>query len=106
MVQNSLPVHFFCLVCAQTGKNYNSGRNHAHVNDEKITMLISQNFSKISGLKITHLEIMLTNIFFNIFHFNSGLAFKSKNYYITSQNWVYFIRKNFQKLSQKRKLAL
>jgi hypothetical protein len=42
---------------------------------------------------------------FNICHFISGLTFKSKNSYITSQNCVYFVRENYQKLSQKRKWA-
>jgi hypothetical protein len=37
---------------------------------------------------------------FNICHCNSGVAFKSKNYYIASQNCMYFTRENFQNLSQ------
>jgi hypothetical protein len=39
---------------------------------------------------------------FNVYHFNSGLVFKNKNYSITSQNCVYFKRENFQNLRQKR----
>ncbi len=43
---------------------------------------------------------------FDVSHCNSGLAFKSKNYNITSQNHVYFIRENFQNLFQKPNRAL
>jgi hypothetical protein len=42
---------------------------------------------------------------FNISHCNSGLAFKSKNYFIAAQNCVYFIKENSQKLRQKCKWA-
>jgi hypothetical protein len=44
--------------------------------------------------------------FFDICHCNSGLAFKSKNYYIFSQNCVFFIRENSQNLPRKCKWAL
>jgi hypothetical protein len=43
---------------------------------------------------------------FNICYCNSGFIFKSKNQYITAQNYMYFIRENSKKLSQKRKSAL
>jgi hypothetical protein len=40
-------------------------------------------FWKIADLKITHLKKIFDLYFLNICHWNSGLAFKSKNYYIT-----------------------
>jgi hypothetical protein len=43
---------------------------------------------------------------FNVCHCNSGLAFKSKNYYIAAQNCKHFIRENTQKIRQKHKWAL
>jgi hypothetical protein len=43
---------------------------------------------------------------FNICHCDSGLAFTSKNYYIASQNCVYFIRENSPNSHQKHKWAL
>jgi hypothetical protein len=43
---------------------------------------------------------------FHICHYNLGMAFLYKNYYIASQNCVYFIRDNSQSLRQKRKRAL
>jgi hypothetical protein len=43
---------------------------------------------------------------FNICNCNSGLVYKSKNYYITAQNRMYFTRETSQKLRQKRKWAL
>ncbi len=46
------------------------------------------------------------NFLFNICHYNQGLAFKSKNYFIAAQNCMYFIGENSQKLRQKRKWAL
>jgi hypothetical protein len=58
-------------------------------------------FCKILGLKITHLKKFFLLIFlFNICHCNSGLALKSKSYYIAAQNCMYFIRENSQKLRQ------
>jgi hypothetical protein len=36
----------------------------------------------------------------NICYGNSGLAFKGENYYITSQNCMYFIRENSQNASE------
>jgi hypothetical protein len=48
----------------------------------------------------------LTNIFVNVCQCKAGLAFKSKNYYIVSQNCMYFMRENSPKLRQKRKWAL
>jgi hypothetical protein len=43
---------------------------------------------------------------FDIDHFISGLAFKNKNYYIITQNWLHLLRQNFQNLCQKRNWAL
>jgi hypothetical protein len=64
-------------------------------------------FCKISDLKITHLRDYFFQIFlFDIYHFNSGLAFKNKNYYTTSQNCAYFKRENSQNLLPKSKWAL
>jgi hypothetical protein len=66
-------------------------------------LIFLQNFrSKNNSLKENSWLIFL----FNIYHCNSGLAFKSKDYYITSQNWMYFIMENSQNLWQKRKWAL
>jgi hypothetical protein len=62
-----------------------------------------QNFrSKNNILK----ENIWLTFLFNICHYNSGLKLKIKNYYITSQNFMYFIRENSQNLCQKRKWAL
>jgi hypothetical protein len=41
-----------------------------------------------------------------ICHCNSGMSFKSKIYYITPQNCMYFIKENSPNLRQKRKWAL
>jgi hypothetical protein len=43
---------------------------------------------------------------FTISHCNSGLAFQSKNYYITSQNCMYFKWEKSQNLRRKCKWAL
>jgi hypothetical protein len=64
---------------------------------------ILQNFrSKNNTLKENFWPIFLCNIC----HCNSSLAFKSKNYYITSQNCMHFIRENSQNLCQNCKWAL
>jgi hypothetical protein len=60
-----------------------------------------QNFRPKNGTLGENFQ--LKKFLFNICHFNSGLTFKNKNYYITSQNCVCFIRENFQNLCQKRK---
>jgi hypothetical protein len=60
---------------------------------------LKENFrSKNYTLKETFWVIFLSNDC----HCNS----ESKNYYITSQNCMYFTRENFQNLRQKRKWAL
>ncbi len=62
-----------------------------------------QNFrSKNNTLKENFWQIFL----FYICHCNSGLAFKSKNYFIVAQNCMYFIGENSPKLHQKCKWAL
>jgi hypothetical protein len=62
-----------------------------------------QNFrSNNNTFKANFLQIFL----FIICHCNSGLAFKSKIYYIASQNCMHFNRENFQNLRQKHKWAL
>jgi hypothetical protein len=61
-------------------------------------------FFQILRYKKTRLEKFLTKILFNICHRNSGLAIKSKT--IASQNFVYFIRENSQKLMSKMQVRL
>jgi hypothetical protein len=56
--------------------------------------------------KITHFKKIWLLFLLNICYCNSGLAFKSKSYYIAEQNFMYFITENSQKLRQKRKWAL
>jgi hypothetical protein len=62
-------------------------------------------FCKILYLKITCLDKNFDYFLYNTCYYNSGLAFKSKNYHITSQNCVFFIIKRFQTLRQKCKRA-
>jgi hypothetical protein len=62
-----------------------------------------QNFrSKNNTLK----EKIWLEFLFNVCHYNSGLSFKIKNYYINSQNCMYFIKENCQNLRLKRKWGL
>jgi hypothetical protein len=55
---------------------------------------------------ITVWEKFCIILLFNICHCNWGLAFKSKNYYIAAQNYMYFKRENSHKLRQKCLWAL
>jgi hypothetical protein len=51
-------------------------------------------------------EVVFTKILFNICHCNSGLAFKSKNYYFASQNCEYiFHKRKFSKLTSKMQVS-
>jgi hypothetical protein len=58
------------------------------------------NFRPKNNILIDNLERIFL---FDIYHFNLGLAFKNKNYYITLQNCVYLIK--FPKLKSKMQVS-
>jgi hypothetical protein len=63
-------------------------------------------FLKFSRGLIHNAHLGKISSFCKIYHFNSNLTVIIKSYYFTSQNCVYFIRKNSQNLRQQLKWAL
>jgi hypothetical protein len=61
---------------------------------------------KIAYIKNKSREKFWVIFLFKICHSNLGLVFNNKNYYITSKNYLYFIRKFFQNLCLKFKRDL
>jgi hypothetical protein len=85
---------YFCILFTQS-----SGALFTMLTKGKSYLRENPIFCKKIDLKITHLKNFF-NIFFDICHCNSGLAFKSKNYYISLLNYFYFLKENSQNLSQ------